>query len=106
MSKLMKCLPLALVLATGLAAQAQAAPAAKPTAAKPAQRFSIDTPIGDLMDDPQARAVVLRHFPGIDKNNHYVMIEDMSIRQLAPMSQGKLTPEALAKIDGELAAIQ
>ena len=85
-----------------------AAAAAKPPAAVSAttkSRFNIDTQIAVLMEHPGAKAVMDRHFPKLTENHHYFMLEDMSVRQLAPMSRGKLTEEALAKIDAELAAI-
>lgn len=97
--------------ATPTAAAAAATPApragAAPTvAAKPGKaRFSVDTQIAVLMETPAAKAVLDRHFPKLAENPHYFMLEDMSIRQMAPMAQGKLTDEVLAKIDAELAQI-
>jgi hypothetical protein len=33
------------------------------------------------------------------------MFKSMSLNQVAPMSQGKLTPEALAKVQADLAKV-
>ena len=97
----------ALVLALTGAEAALAAPPPPPSAATAAHgRLSIDTPLTDLMADPRTRKVMDRHLPGVKDNPHYAMIEGMSLRELAPMSQGKLTPEALAKIEAELQAVQ
>ena len=88
--------------APALAAPPKPAPAQRPAPA----RFTIDTPIEDLMADPRSRVIMDKHFPNLRQNSHYFMIEGMSVRQLAPNSNGKLTPEVLAKIDAELRAIR
>lgn len=100
---------LAAVLAAALPADAapqKGAPVRTAPVPRPAApRFTIDSAVGDLMDDPRARAVMDKHFPNLKKNPHYFLIEDRSVRQLGPISGGKLTPAVLAKIDAELRAI-
>jgi len=82
-----------------------AAAAGSAAAGAPAQgALSIDSRIRDLMANPATRPVMDKYFPKLTENSHYFMLEDMSVRDLAPISDGKLTEERLAKIQAELAA--
>lgn len=103
----MKLAPLA---ALGLALAAVTAPAAAQTApaapAAPAALFSVDTPIETLMADERAKAVVAANLPGLDQHPAYDQFKALSLKALAPFSQGMITDEMLAKIEAELAAIK
>jgi len=104
----MKIAPLA---AIGLAAAAIAAPAfADDTApaTAPAAAFTIDTPIETLMTDERAKAVVTANFNGQDLTQHpaYEQFKSLSLKALAPFSQGLITEEMLTKIAAELAEIE
>ena len=104
----MKFAPLA---ALGLAAAAIAAPAFADEAAPataPAAAFTIDTPIETLMADERAKAVVVANFGGQDITQHpaYEQFKSLSLKALAPFSQGMITEDMLAKIAAELAAIK
>ncbi len=96
--------------ALGLAAAMLTAPAiaAEPTqtAAPVAAAFTVDMPIEALMADERAKAVVAAHLPGIDQHPAYDQFKAMSLKALAPFSQGLITEEALAKIAADLAAIK
>lgn len=93
-------LPLALP-----SAAAQTAPAA-PAAPAAVAKFSIDTPIQDLYADPAAKAVMDKHLPGLTAIPQYEMIKAISLRQLQPYSDGKLTDELLSAVDADLAKIK
>ena len=101
----MKFVPLA---ALGLALAAVTAPTA--TLAQdepaPAAAFSIDTPIEALMADERAKAVVTTHLPGIDQHPAYDQFKALSLKALAPFSQGLISDELLGKIAADLAAIK
>jgi hypothetical protein len=99
----------ALPLALPFAASAQTAPAptAAPTAAPTtAAKFSIDTPVQDLYADPAAKVVMDKHLPGLTALPQYDMIKAISLRQLQPYSDGKLTDQLLAAVDADLANIK
>jgi hypothetical protein len=105
----MKLAPFA---AFGLALAAVAAPAAvaaegeaAPTTAA-AAAFTIDTPIEALMADERAKAVVVKHLPGIDQHPAYGDFKALSLKALAPFSQGLISDELLGKIGADLAAIK
>jgi len=84
-------------------ATAAAEPA--PPAAAHKARFTVDTPIADLMANPGAKAVVEKVTPGLESNPHYILFKMMSLRQIAPMSEGKLTDAHLAQVDQMLAKL-
>ncbi|WP_027443234.1 hypothetical protein [Erythrobacter cryptus] len=105
--------PLA-ALALGFAAAFAPAAALAQDAATPAPAptqtgtFTIDTPIEVLMADERAKAVVTANFGGQDLTQHplYNDFKALSLKALAPFSQGLITEEMLAKIAAELAAIK
>jgi hypothetical protein len=102
----MKFAPLA---ALGLAAVALTAPAHAEDAAATtatAAAFTIDTPIETLMADERAKAAVSAHLPGIDQHPAYEQFKALSLKAVAPFSQGLITDELLAKIAADLAAIK
>ena len=72
-----------------------------------AAKFTIDTPIEQLMADEKAKAVVVKHFGGQDVSQHpmYDQFKTMSLKAVAPFSQGMITDEMLEKIATDLAAI-
>ena len=71
-----------------------------------APAFSTNLPIETLMANPAAREAVLDVFPGIDENPLYEALKVRSFRQIAPMSQGTITPAQLDKLDEALRAIK
>lgn len=87
------------------AAFAQTAPAAAPAPAA-AAKFTLDTPIEALVADPKAKAVLDADLPGVTTHPSYDMFKGMSLRAVQPMSNGKLTDEALKKVETDLAAIK
>ena len=98
-------LPLALPVTAS--AQTAPAPAAAPTAAPAtAAKFSIDTPVQDLYADPAAKAVMDKHLPGLTAHPQYDRSKAISLRQLQPYSDGKLTDQLLAAVDADLANIK
>ena len=98
MSKIATACTIAALAVTSAASAAPVAPAARPAPA----RLTVDSAIHDLFANPRTKPVMDKHFPNLTKNPHYFMLEGMSIRQMAPMAQGKLDAAGLAKINGEL----
>lgn len=93
-----------LVPAVAVAQTAPAAPAAD--AAKPAAKFNLDTPIGELLANDAAKAVLDKELPGLTQLPQLEMIKGLGLKQLQPYSDGKLTDELLAKTEAGLAAIK
>lgn len=93
----------ALTLASPLAAQ-NAAPTPESPAA--ASKYSVDTPIETIAADPSGKAALDVAMPGITTHAMYEQFKSMSLKQLQPMSGGKITDEALAKTNEALAAVK
>lgn len=86
---------LATPLATGMALSAA------PAAEKPAA-LSTELPLESLMANEQAKAVVLKHMPGLDKHPSYDQMKAVSLRTIMPYSQGRIKAETLDAIDADL----
>lgn len=93
------------------AASAQTAPAQTPAPAPApehehhAAHPTIESSIEALMADPATKAVLEKHLPGIDRHPAYGQFKGMTLRQVAPFSQGHITAEKIAAIDTDLKAI-
>ena len=96
------------------AAQAAAPAAAAPAAAAPisaaaptaAAAFTLDTPIEAIAANAAGKAVLDADLPGLTTNERYEMIKTISLTQLAGYAPDRLTPERLAKVSADLAAIK
>ncbi|WP_374570873.1 hypothetical protein [Phenylobacterium sp.] len=100
-------LSLAAAASAALAADenATASPPA-PAAAAPAPAPSVDnTPIYELVDNAQTKAVLEKHVPGISEHPSYEMFKTMTLRQVEPMSGGALTDDMLTAIQADLDAL-
>jgi len=109
MTKTLFAAAAASLLAVG-AASAQTEPAPAPAhdhhavdhqAAHP----TIDSTIEALVADPATKAVLDKHLPGIDRHPAYAQFKGMTLRQVAPFSQGNITDAKIAAIDTDLKAI-
>ncbi len=82
-----------------------AAPMPMTAAAPAAGALSVKTtPIGVLMANPAAKAVLEKETPQIDQ--YLDQIKDMTLTEVAPMSQGALDDAKLQAIQAELDAIK
>ncbi|MFZ4383199.1 MAG: hypothetical protein ACOYO0_14675 [Sandarakinorhabdus sp.] len=105
----MKRLPAiaALIIAAPLFAQTALAPAAAPAdAAAPAPKFSVNTPIEQLLADPAAKAVLEASIPGISAHPALDSFKAMSLTEVQPYSAGAITDEIIATVKTNLAAIK
>ena len=77
-------------------------------AEKKTAKFTTDTPIEKLVADEKAKAVLVKHMGGQDVSQHpmYDQFKSMSLKAVAPFSQGMITDEMLAKINTDLAEIK
>jgi hypothetical protein len=107
----MKSLVLAaavLALAPAAVAQQQTAPAqdhanhAEHTATA---RPTIASPIKDLLNNAETAAVMEKHLPGVTNHPMRSQFEDMTLAQVAPLSQGAITQATIDAIDADLKAL-
>lgn len=122
-----------LLAALALAAPAAAAPAKKPDPKASAERFNLDlpadadatvtspdapaeppaapggftldTPIAALLADYRSKAVLDKDMPGLSTDKNLDKFKGKSLRELAPLSGGRLTPELLEKVGKHLARL-
>ena len=94
--------------AQGTTAPAPAPAAPAPAAAAPASdaKFNLDTPLQDIVADEKGKAVIEKHFPGMIALPEYEMFKAISLSQLQPYSNGKITDEMLAATAKDLAEIK
>ncbi len=64
--------------------------------------LSIESKIGDIIANPAGKAVMEKHLPGFSSQPQMAMAKGMSLKMVAPMSGGKITPAMLKAIDEEL----
>lgn len=74
---------------------------AAPAAARP----TIDSSIKDLLANPQTAAVLEEHLPGVGQHPALPQFQDMTLAQVAPYSQGMVTPAVIAAIQEDLEAL-
>ncbi len=98
----MKLLLTAALLAMPIAATAQTAPTpAAPAAAK----LTIDSSIETIAADPKGKAILDATFPGMLAHESYAMFKGMSLKQVQPYANGRITDEQVAKVAAELAKL-
>lgn len=67
--------------------------------------FTLDTTLGTILDDPQARAVLDKYVPGISNNPIVAMAKGMSLKMILSMPQAAqygLTKEKAEAILAEI----
>jgi hypothetical protein len=67
--------------------------------------ITLDTTLGTLLDDPQAKAVLEQYLPGISSNPLAAMAKGMSLRMILSMPQAAqlgLTQEKAEEILAEI----
>lgn len=73
------------------------------SAAPAADRYSVEsTPIGALLDDPDACAVLDRYIPGFSTNDQVDLARDMTLRGIQPYAEETMGDDVLAMIEAEL----
>jgi hypothetical protein len=74
-------------------------PATLPGAAQAAKFTTDDTPIGDILDNPAAKAVVAKHLPDMMANDQVQMARGMTLKAVQQYSADTVTDKVLAEID-------
>ena len=89
----------------GAIAQTTPAPTPAPAAAPTPAYTVADTDIGTLLDDPAAKAILDKNIPGFSANPQIDMARSMTLKAVQAYAADKLTDEALAKVDADLAKL-
>lgn len=101
----MKLLMTALLLAAPIAVSAQTAPAPAPAPATANAKLTIDSSIETIAANPKGKAILDATFPGMIAHESYAMFKGMSLKQVQPYANGRITDEQVAKVAAELAKI-
>lgn len=68
--------------------------------------LNVDATVGSLLDNPKSKEVLDALVPGLSIDPRIDMVREMSLREIVPLSDGKLTPELLSAIGDRLAKIK
>jgi hypothetical protein len=75
----------------------------KPVATTPPQPgFSVNTPLDVIAADDRGRAVLMQDVPGVMNNPKYPLFEDMSLSQIAIISNGRVSQAKLDEVQADL----
>lgn len=103
----MRTLLIALAAASAAVVAAPVLAADVPAVAAPAVKLSTaETTISTLLDNPAAKAVLMKHVPALAGNAQIEMARSMTLKQIQSFAGDALNDEVLAKIDLDLAAIK
>lgn len=67
--------------------------------------LSVDSKVGDLLDNPQAKVILDKHMPGFSSNPQVAMARGFSLKMAAGFSGGQITAAMLSAVDADLAAL-
>lgn len=67
--------------------------------------FSTQSKLGDLLDNDATKAILEKHMPGISTHPQIAMGKGFPLAVVANFSGGMITPEMLANVDADLAAL-
>lgn len=64
-----------------------------------------DTPLGDLLDNPASKAILMKHLPDLVGNEQIEMARGLTLKALQSYAADQVTDAKLAAIDAELAKL-
>lgn len=67
--------------------------------------FTLDTTLGTILDDPQAKAVLDKHLPGVSSNPMVAMAKGMSLNTILSLPQAAQLGLTREKAEAILAEI-
>ena len=67
--------------------------------------LSIDSKVGELLDNPQAKAILDKHMTGFSTNPQVGMARGFSLKMAAGFSGGQITQDMLSAVNADLAAL-
>ena len=67
-----------------------------------AMSFSIESKLGDLLDNETTKAILEKHLPGISTHPQIGMGKGFALSMVAKFSGGLITDDLLQKVDAEL----
>jgi hypothetical protein len=81
-------------------------PAAAPASAAAATHYTTaETTIGTLLDDPAAKAILVKYIPQLATSTQIDMARGLTLKQIQSYAADMLTDETLGKIDWDLSKL-
>ena len=72
----------------------------------PAEVFSLDTPVHIIAANPSGMAVLQQDIPRLMASKSYLLVDDMSLSQIASVSGGRFTTAKLNQLELDLARLR
>lgn len=105
MNKLLPAIALLACMPATASLASDAAPASQ-SAANPITSYSTaKTPLGTLLDDPAAKAVVAKYLADLVASPRIAPARGMTLKSLQTFASDTITDTALAEIDADLAKL-
>jgi para-nitrobenzyl esterase len=101
----MRLVTFAAGLVLAMSATAALAETAAPAAPAAAHYSTANTTIGDLLDDPAAKAIVFKYLPDMAKSDQIDMARGMTLKDTQQYAPDMVSDATLAKIDADLAKL-
>jgi beta-glucosidase len=67
--------------------------------------FTLDTPLGTLLDHPQAKPIIDKHVPGLSTNPMTGMVKGLTLNQILAMPQAAQIGLTKEKVEAVLAEV-
>lgn len=67
--------------------------------------LTVESALSALLADESAKAILEMHLPGLSGDPRIKMAMGMTLKQIMPFSQGRITPDAIEAIAIELAKL-
>ncbi len=93
---------------TSVVAQTASTPTPAPATSAPASArpyTSAQTPIGTLLDDPAARALLDKYLPSVSHGDQIDMARSMTLKDIQQYAPDVITDQILAQVDAEFAKL-
>ena len=66
---------------------------------------TIDSPISALLADDRVKTIIEKHCPGMTSDPRLKMARGMTLKQIMPLSQGRITMNKIEAISEDLAKL-
>lgn len=106
MSKFITALAVAALATGSLVGLTAPAHATEVSAVSVRANPTIDSPIKDLLADPDTAAILEKHLPGISDHPARPQFEGMTLAEVMPLSEGVITQDIIDAIDADIKALE
>lgn len=102
---LASCLSIGAAFAQATPASDAAASSSSASVTCVAEKMSSDSLVGDILDNPTAKAILIKHVPEIGQSDQIEQARPMTLRSLQDYAAEAFTDKVLAELDADFATI-